>query len=426
MIKSFLRAVIPFITVAIIIFGSYYYLESQNSSPIRRQNAEGKLAQNTGDQDDVSNNRDSSFQEQFVNIDSCKTIETPGDYKIIKDLVNGKSEPCIKILNTSNVTLDCQNHSITSKNEYHGLFIKKGANFKIKNCTLVSSIKLPSNSAEHVLRIEDSKNGELSNSSIGGNYATISDSSFISFLNNTFNTQFSINKSNHLTLRGNTFNYVDGAVVVALYDGNNNSLISNILDGKSDGVFENKKGTDDVVFLDNEKDDLIQGNALKNAYECAIEFNNVSGVRIVENTAANLGLNFLCGWHYVSVKGLVVKDNKASNSSGLFMFFRERALRSNEEYVYFLDNLFENNVLSDPKNNAPYRGVVYIDFDRSIVPVQNYRIGNNIFKNNDFTKVAGPLMLAPKNIIVDGGGNICSRAEEGGKGGGDELPFNCN
>ena len=361
-----------------------------------------------------------------LQIDSCRTISAAGEYSLSGDLTNIKSEPCIKIQNVNNVSLNCQNHTITSKDENYNIYVKGSSNFKINNCKLTSSVLLPSESTQHVLRIEDSKQGEISNSTVGGNYATISGSSFVTGRNNTFNTQFIVYKSNNVTLKDNSFNFAGGAVTIAFYEGSSNSLISNVLDGKSDGIFENKNGTDDVVFLDNENDDLIQGNTLRNAYECAIEFNRVAGVKIIGNKVNNTGLSFLCGWHYVSAQGTTVRDNVVNNSPSLFWFFRERALRSNEQYVYFQNNVFENNKLINPKTGTGFSFAAMIDFNRLIVPSQNYIIGNNILRNNDFTKLVGSLRLAPGNIVTDGGGNICSGAEEEAKGGGSSVSFNCN
>lgn len=362
-----------------------------------------------------------------LKIDSCRTISTSGEYLLLRDLTNTKSEPCIKIQNVSNVTLDCQNYTITSKNENSNIYVKGGLNFKINNCKLVSSVNsLLSESVQHVLQIEDSKQGEIINNTIGGNYATINDSSFVTARNNTFNAQLSVHKSNNIVLRNNSFNFAGGgAVNIFLGDGNNNSLISNVLDGKSDGVFENKIGTDDIVFLDNEDNDVIQENTLQNAYECAIEFNRITGVKIISNKVNNTGLSFLCGWHYVSAKNITVKDNMVNNSPSLFWLWRERALIPNEQYVYFQDNLFENNKLTNPKIGTGFSFAALIDFNRPVIPLQNYRIGNNILRNNDFTKLIGPLRLAPANVIIDGGENICAGAEEEVIGGGSSISL-CN
>jgi hypothetical protein len=361
-------------------------------------------------------------------IDSCRTISTAGDYSITGDLMNTKSEPCIKIQNVSNVTLDCQNHTITSKNENYNIYVKAGTNFKLNNCKLISSVSLPSASVQHVLRIEDSKQGEVNNNTAGGNYVSISGSSFVTVKNSTFTNQLNVYKSNNITLRDNNFS--NGLDPITLQEGNNNSVISNFIDGKSDGVFRgdgNSVGADDGIVIKDEIGDTIQGNTLQNFWDCAIEnVGKMFDAKIIGNKASNAGVCFLGGWYYSSVKGIVVKDNVVSNMPNLFYFFRQYSLKPTEQTVYFQNNTFENNKLSNPKLDTSFSMASRFVFDGSAVPLQNHILGNNILRNNDFTKSLGPLRVAPANIIVDGGGNICSGAEEEAKGGGDSIPFNCN
>lgn len=361
-------------------------------------------------------------------IDSCRTISTAGDYSITGDLTNTKSEPCIKIQNVSNVTLDCQNHTITSKNEDYNIYVKASTNFKLNNCKLISSVSLPSASTQHVLRIEDSKQGEVNNNTVGGNYVSISGSSFVTVRNSKFTNQLNVYKSNNVTLRDSNFS--NGLDPITLQEGNNNSVISNFIDGKSDGVFRgdgNSVGADDGIVIKDESGDTIQGNTLQNFWDCAIEnVGKMFDAKIIGNKASNAGVCFLGGWYYSSVKGIVVKDNVVSNMPNLFYFFRLYSLKPTEQSVYFQNNTFENNKLSNPKLDTSFSMASRFVFDGSAVPLQNHILGNNILRNNDFTKSLGPLRIAPANIIVDGGGNICSGAEEEAKGGGDAVPFNCN
>jgi len=361
-------------------------------------------------------------------IDSCRTISTAGEYSLSGDLINTKSEPCIKIQNVSNVSLDCQNHTITSKNENYNIHVKASSNFKLNNCKLVSSISLPSASTQHVLRIEDSKQGEISNNTVSGNYVSISGSSFVTVRNSTFTNQLNVYKSNNITLRDSNFS--NGLDPITLQEGNNNSVISNFIDGKSDGVFRgdgNSVGADDGIVIKDETGDTIQGNTLQNFWDCAIEnVGKMFDAKIIGNKANNAGVCFLGGWYYSSVKGIVVKDNIVSNMPNLFYFFRQYPLKSGEQIVYFQNNTFENNKLSNPKLGTSFSLASRFVFDGSAVPLQNHVLGNNILRNNDFTKSLGPLRITPANIIVDGGGNICSGAEEEAKGGGDSIPFNCN
>lgn len=344
------------------------------------------------------------------------------------NLVNTKSEPCIKIQNVSNVTLDCQNYAITSRDENYNIYVKGGSNFKINNCKLVSSVSLPSASTQHVLRIEDSGQGEIVNNTVGGNFATISGSSFITVRNSTFNNQLNVYKSNNVTIKNNNFS--NGSDNITLQEGSNNSVISNFIDGKSDGVFrgfEGSVGADDGVVIKDEKGDTVQGNTFQNFFDCAIEnAGYMFDAKIVGNKASNAGVCFLGGWYWSSVKGITVKDNVVSNTPTLFYFFRQYSLKPSEQYVYFQNNTFENNKMSNPKTDTGFSLASRMVFDGAAVPMQNHVLGNNVLRNNDFTKLVGPLRITPANIVVDGGGNICSGAEEEAKGGGDSVPFNCN
>ena len=361
-------------------------------------------------------------------IDSCRTISTAGEYSLSTDLTNTKSEPCIKIQNVSNVTLDCQNHTITSKNENYNIYVKGSTNFKINNCKLVSSVSLPSEATQHVFRVEDSKQGEVNNNTFGGNFVSISGSSLVTAQKNIFTNQFNVYKSNNVIIRENNFS--GGVVPLTFQGGHDNSAISNFIDGKSDGIFkglENSVGSDDGIVINDESGDLIQGNTLQNFFDCAIENTGyMFDTKIIGNKASNAGVCFLGGWYYSSVKGISVRDNVVSNMPNLFYFFRQYALKSTEQYVYFQNNTFENNKLSNPKTDTGFSMASRFVFDGSAVPLQNHILGNNILRNNDFTKSLGPLRLSPKNIVTDGGGNICSGAEEEAKGGGDAIPFNCN
>lgn len=362
-------------------------------------------------------------------IDSCRTISTAGEYSLSGDLTNTKSEPCIKVQNAKNVSLDCRSHTITSKNENINIHVKGSSDFKISNCKLASSINVPvETSTQHVLRIEDSKQGEIHNNTVGGNFATISGSSFITIRNSTFTNQLNVYKSNNVTIKDNSFPNGGGAVLITLQEGSNNSVISNFIDGKSDGVFrglEDSIGSDDGIVINNESGDLIQGNTLQNFFDCAIENEGkMFDAKIIGNKANNAGVCFLGGWYRSSVKGIVVKDNVVSNMPSLFAFFRTYGLEPSEQYVYFQNNTFENNKLSNPKLGTQFSLASWMIFDGSAVPLQNHILGNNILRNNDFTKLVGPLRVTPANVVVDGGGNTCSGAEE--ERSRNSIPFNCN
>ncbi len=361
-------------------------------------------------------------------IDSCRTLSKTGNYVLTGNILNEGSGPCIKVTNVSNVTLDCKDHAITGKNEDYAIHVKGSSNFKIANCKLESNEPLPTNRAQHLLRIENSSKGEMDKDTIGGTYSSISGSSHIAIHDSVFTNQLNVYQSNNVSIKSSQFsNILDP---ITLQEGYDNSVISNTIDGKSDGRYvglENSIGADDGIVIKDQIGTVIQGNTLSNFFDCAIE--NVGymyDAKIVGNTVRNTGVCFLGGWYYSSVKGILVKDNVVSQTPNLFYFSRLYALKPREKYVYFQNNTFENNKLSDPKLDTAYSLASRIVFNGSDVPISQHILGNNVFKNNDFTKQTAPLRITPGNIVIDGGGNTCSGAEEEQRGGGDPIPFDCH
>ncbi len=432
--KGFVGVLVIFVVLAVVGVAGYYFVFQKNQASVPTTQVNNNFEQDNT----YSNNKQNETNQLPITppasvsseIDSCRSIDTAGEYSLSGDITNTKSEPCIKIQNVSNVTFDCQNHTITSKNENYAVYVKGSSNFKINNCKLASSLNVPVGVSSQVpLEIEDSKQGELNNNTVNGNYSSIRGSSFITVKNGTFTNELSVYKSNNVTIRDSKFTY-GGAELITLQEGSNNSIIANFIEGQSDGVFnvmDNNVGADDGIVIRDESGDLIQGNTLQNFFDCAIEnTGKMFDAKIIGNKASNAGVCFLGGWYYSSVKGIIVKDNIVSNIPNLFYFFRQYPLKSGEQYVYFQNNTFENNKLSNPKLGTSFSMASQFVFDGSAVPLQNHVIGNNILKNNDFTKALGPLHIAPANIVTDGGGNTCSGVEQEAKEGGGSAPFNCN
>jgi len=123
----------------------------------------------------------------------------------------------------------------------------------------------------------------------------------------------------------------------------------------------------------------------------------------------------------------------------LFLFYIEGGLRNQGEdrshitgedkehitpatdKIYFKDNVFENNKFINPRPKN-----TYLRYSESASIIMNrvfdvksfqrqptnadYVLGNNIFKNNDFSLVLDTPNFSPDSMIVDGGGNICPGA----------------
>lgn len=364
----------------------------------------------------------SPVPDQPIIISSCGEITKPGTYLVDTDLVSS-GEPCVHIHDTNNVELNCQSRVIIGKNENYGIFVQKTSDFKISNCTLTSSINVPVDvSTQHVLRIADSQRGELYGSTINGNYASVSGATDIAIHDNKFTNQFSVYKSNRITITKNSFS--NDTDPIHLESGDNNLIVSNTIDGKSDGVWrglggESKSiGSDDGIVIKNENHDLIQGNAIQNVWDCGIEnAGTLFDSKIIGNSVKNAGYCAIGGWYWSSVKGNLIKDNVGDNIPQMFVFFRAYHLLPNEQYVYFKDNMFENNKFINPRivvlrdGSDGFMNASRIVIEASDVPSPNIAVGSNIFKNNDFSTAALPY-FSPPSMIVDGGGNICAKSSD--------------
>ncbi|MBI5742545.1 MAG: right-handed parallel beta-helix repeat-containing protein [Candidatus Niyogibacteria bacterium] len=372
-----------------------------------------------------------------VELNSCEEINKPGEYSLVADITNTKSGPCIKFQDVSNVSLDCQNHTVTSKNEDYNIYVKGTSDFKIYNCKLISSVSLPSDRVQHVLRIEDSRQGELYSNTIGGSFVSVNGSTGVTIRNNIFTNEFSVFKSNNIVIKSNNFSFsnggsINGGSIITLREGYNNSIISNTIDGKSDGIWHGGNGqdvgVDDGITMADENQLTIQGNIIQNIWDCGIEpTGNFFDSKIIGNNVKNAGYCLLGGWYWSSVKGNLIKDNIGDDMPRLFVFFRARGLRTNDQYVYFKDNTFENNKFLNPRltTNVKGGGDGYIEassfkIEAIDVPSSSIITGNNIFKNNNFTTIASPIIFTPASMIVDGGGNVCPTTAD------TNFPLKCN
>jgi parallel beta-helix repeat protein len=360
----------------------------------------------------------------------CGKISKPGTYSLEADITNTFPKPCITI-SANSVILDCANHTVTSKDENYAILVKGATDFKVQNCKVASSAAPSSAQTQYLLRVEASKRGEISKITLGGTYASVSDSSLIAVRNNSISSQFSVYRSTNVTLAANSF--TNASDPLHLQEGQNNSVIGNTIDGRSDGIFRgatDSVGADDGIVVKDETGDTISGNTIKNVWDCGIEtYGNFFDSKIINNRISNAGYCAIGGWHYSSVKGNLIQKNIGDNVGGLFNFHREHAFRTKDKYMYFKDNLFEGNTLINPRPPSalnPSTSVSSFLIDTSLVPASSILTGNNVFRNNNFTKAAGPILVSPSTIITDGGGNICADVIEYAERGTRSIPFSCN
>lgn len=367
-------------------------------------------------------------------LSSCGEITQPGNYVLDRDLKADYS--CLSIHDVSNVSIDCNGHSIDIVGEKGGTWaeITNVKGFSLTSCTLNTS------SSFTALRIASIIEGVINGNSINKSIVSVVNSVNLKFSNNEVFGAYSQIHSDNVIIENNVFvgnpEKVTGSAVVHLEIGNNNKVLNNRIDGKSDGVYYidpyKNVGYDDGIILTGESGDVIQDNEIKNVWDCGIEtLNKVFDTKITSNIIENAAICGIGGWYFNSWKGNTISHNTIRNSGSMFTIFREHGLRKESEYgpqeqfVYFKDNSFIDNKFINPKTGAVSATIdlsyneKFLSSTNDFLPFKPEDIitGNNIFKDNDFNTLN--LYLKPANMFVDGGGNRCNSTGES------DLPLKC-
>jgi len=70
----------------------------------------------------------------FTNVTDCSVLDSPGEnYQLIQDISTTTSVPCI-VINSSNISLDCNNHSIIGSGNSWGIYLSHSDNITVINC----------------------------------------------------------------------------------------------------------------------------------------------------------------------------------------------------------------------------------------------------------------------------------------------------
>ncbi len=358
-------------------------------------------------------------------ITTCTDISSPGKYILSQNIVSSDKEPCIKIHDTSDVLLDCANYSITANARfYHNIFVDKVKNFIISSCTLKN--KTPQSLQNSFLVINSQTGSITKNVFTKTTSLYIGKSSNIRFTDNLINSALNVNESSKTLIQNNDFILIPTTdrkqtnTLLLVSGGSNNTVKNNTFDGASDGVFNGlygNVGADDSIILVNERNALIEGNYIKNNWDLGIENTDyLFDSKIINNRIENTGVAGIGGWYYSSVKGNIFDGNVVKNSPQLFDFFRVYGIKDGAPPVYFKDNTFINNKLANQKRIQPASWFVIDTAGSRTGPgireltEKDIVTGNNIFKNNDFGKARAPV-FSPKDMIIDGGGNICAQPD---------------
>jgi len=267
-------------------------------------------------------------------------------------------DPCLVFLGGSG-ELDCQGHAV------QGIRLSDTHDFSIRNC------RTPSITATHSTQL------------------TLSDNIIVADRQKTI------------------------GAAVWLADGQSNPVVQNTIDGGWHGEPWGAgggypPGADDGVVMDNEANTVIDGNTIRNVWDCGIERlgNRTDSVTVRNNTINNAAECAIGSWFAAGWRDSVFAGNSVSNTGLLIDFYFSPNQNHGVDHLTLRNNVFENNRFVNPSNrNSPS---LRIDFgtssSRSGMPVD---VGNNIFRDNDFgADVMAPLLL-PTFGFIDAGGNVC-------------------
>ncbi len=348
-----------------------------------------------------------------ISLSGCTTITQSGNYTLANDIHNAPGT-CITV-RASDVHLDCQGHSIfpdTSNFILPVISIEGVNNFSIASC----SITYNEDALRVLIDIKNSSQGLIHKNNFMLGQVNAERSSFLTVSSNLFNKSiYQQRNTTDSSIKQNQFIAPTGDIVLGanIYStfGARNLIQENTVDGKWDGVvaqnFNDYVGADDGIVISDESDDIVTGNKTNNQWECGIETTGlIQNILISNNSVTNAGLAGICGWHWSSWKENTVSGNNVSHAPRIFNFHHENDLLPGQEYIYFINNRFTNNVLRNPINPAFNE---YFDLGRIYgrVTKESYVVGGNIFTNNDFSVEVQPPNFIPPNLAVDGGGNIC-------------------
>ena len=224
---------------------------------------------------------------------------------------------------------------------------------------------------------------------------------------------FSSTRSSDVTLVNNVLTADSRktvASVVRFAEGMNNRVIDNTIDGSWRGqkfpFGGYPPGGDDGIVIENDANLVIEGNAIRNVWDCGIERlgNRTDPITIRNNDIANAGECGLGGWFSAGWRDSMIADNTVSNSGAFARIYFSATQNRGVDHITFRNNVFENNRFQYPSSmGVPSVNIDYVTATARM-PMD---IGNNIFRNNDFGGDIPAPRLAPAGGFVDGGENIC-------------------
>jgi hypothetical protein len=363
-------------------------------------------------------------------ISACGEITQSGSYVVTKDLASSGTS-CLNIHDVTNFQLDCQGHTIDSLNSrrsgvpYGTVLVTNSSTFSIQNCVFTATG--PNGSGGNhfpALSIMNSTGAIISGNTIGGIAANDNQSvpipgaaSNFQITNNAVTYGISMYFAVNSLLQSNTIDatgldFDSGGIGFA--QGHDNRILNNTIDGRTYSNTGPIHGTDDGILLNDEVNDIVQGNTIMNIFDAGIETEGTSrNTQIIGNNIRNAyttGIGAYWGTNWI---GNVVSNNLVKDCPSMFQITREDSMPSsfipNEQIVYFTDNVFSGNTFT---GNAMTGSLFGFSGNTSPQPIDPSKIMavRNSFSNNDFG-INTPIFY-PTSMVIDLGGNICTQPSD--------------
>jgi hypothetical protein len=357
-------------------------------------------------------------------ITACQDISQPGNYTLANDIQN---EPnmygvgCINIHDTSNVQLDCQQHTVNLKDSIasYGIEVSNSNHVSIANCTITDVSQPIKGGGYGLVFANNSPYVSVTNSKFNWDSIIFSNSQNGTFSNNTLqDAGVSIsNHSDNTTVSHNTMDLTPYTNVSSTQIGitNSNGLMidGNVLYGGWDGVgwWGNGDigfgvGSDDGIVYSNMGNSTIQNNFISNDWDSAIEggFSEHDN-KILNNTMMMIGFSAMGNWYSPSVLNETFSGNLAARAPVLFRSGGgSTSPNTASSTFYYQGNSYNNNSLvSQPVGYPPYNvpggmSNIFFPFDPTVITGNNHISNNNFTTNGTVSSTAGE----------DGGGNVCA------------------
>jgi hypothetical protein len=351
-----------------------------------------------------------------VTLGACGSITTPGTYALAADLVAPADSTCLDIHDTTNVTVDCRGHTITSAGSTVATVIVNVTNvggFNLYNCTIKPAAASASNYFNEDLALTSVTGANVQhNQFLQRTLLVLSQTTNLAFTDDTVDGMI---QSDHGS--GNAFRWLragmtgfQGSAILTLGSGDHETVQYSTIDGGGGTGVNGNFGMDDAILLQWSTAPTIDSNVVAHAWDCVIEtMGLVTGAQFTNNQlTGGVGCG-IGGWWWSSWRSNVVRNNRFDSSGTALWLFRLGGLDSahGETTVYFDHNTFDSNGVTHP-TGAYGANIDLTTTDNPALAGLPFVSGSNVVSNNDWTASQYPPILIPATMFVDGGGNRCN------------------